>query len=144
MRREEIFPIWCVNLGKFPTYSNALAKISKLIFDLHFPWNWLDFNILSNDSIWKNPKFPGIQSFHSASKFKMLQFNPVQYCQLYISWALIAPWNSGQVQGQILRSNVKFNFPRNWPLFHAAIKAHLVYYYCPYCMGFDLAVQFFM
>ena len=32
-----------------PTYLNAHAKIRKLIFEVQFPGNWFEFDIIGND-----------------------------------------------------------------------------------------------
>ena len=59
----------------------------------------------------------------------------------YITWALNYPRNSGQVQGQIWRSNIKVKFhlkltftfdhqilPWTWPLFRGFFKAQVISY----------------
>ena len=91
-------------------YLNAHAKVKKWIFNIEFPWNWFEFDIISNDFwssiIWaisiqvsltefKNPKIPGIQPSHcdlglSNKQIKFFEkiVKLVKYCVLvrHISW----------------------------------------------------------
>ena len=58
------------------TYSNAHAKVKKLIFEVQFPGNWFESDIIGNDFLqsdlfrfsctdFENPKNPGIQPIHT-------------------------------------------------------------------------------
>ena len=82
--------MWQVCRG-MPTYPNAYAKVKKWIFDVRFPGNCFEFDMILNDfwssTFWaiqikvsftefKNPKNPGIQHIYLVDLF-WPQFDPI-------------------------------------------------------------------
>ena len=50
------------------TYSNAHAKVKKLIFEVQFPGNWFESDIIGND--FQSFTFSAIQIYVSFTEFK--------------------------------------------------------------------------
>ena len=128
IKRREIFlhifwSIWKV-CRMMSTYSNAHAKVKKIIFNFAFPRNWFEFGIILNDSlkssIWdiqilvsftgtKISKNPGIQPSHYEFELSRPRWGNRRYitCNMFqLKHELVSP--SLNLKGSDPTDNFKY------------------------------------